>query len=204
MKTAHRTIALAAASFLAVYGCAFRGKKSDLTASVARDETDETISRILESVPYRNGPSLFKAFEDILCYGKLAGPALEKGLAHNNPAVRSFAAGVLGGLNDPIYIPPLKKMENDPNPAARYEAAFSRVELGDWSSISILIGGLEDPDRVIRYKCFDMLSSVTGLTFGYDWAEGPERRKETAARWREWWNSVSAPTRTASSFKTPE
>ncbi len=152
---------------------------------------ERDIMRILNSFPYQSGHAFFSSCDRVLNYGKPAIPILEsKGLSHPAPAARLAAAYLLGKFGDHASVDRLRELEYDPDAACRIEAASSRLDLGDWSVMPILIRGLRDEKRTIRYKCFEILSVKTGLTFGYDWASRKEDRDIAADRWQAWWEDV--------------
>jgi HEAT repeat protein len=172
---------------VAISGCASQTKESNGIA----DAVAEDVTRILAAVPFQSGPSLVEALHRIASYEALAVPPLVDGLRHEHPGVRSASAYVLGQLGDSKVIDPLRALAQDPDAAARYEAATARLALGDWTSVPLLIHGLRDENRVLRYKCFEILAQATGLTFGYDFASTLEDRERAADRWQDWWTRVS-------------
>lgn len=152
---------------------------------------DKDVARSLRALPYMAGPMLKEELDRIQAYGDLAIPALVGGLSEKEPNVRSASAYLLGEIGDPSALPELRKLDADLVPAVRYEAATARISLGDWTTVPALIAGLRDEDRLLRYKCFTVLSKATGLSFGYDYVAPSEKRESAADQWWEWWNSVA-------------
>lgn len=178
----------ATAMLLSSTGCRSTSPRgTDTLEGAVYDEVD----RLLASVPYRSGPALLQALDQIQAFGPMAKAPLREALHASHPQVRSAAAYVLGRMGDPEVIDWLEPLEEDPDAGVRYESASSRIALGDWTAVGVLIRGLEDPDRRHRYQCYEVLTQATGLTFGYDFAADPARREAAAMRWRRWWNEVS-------------
>ena len=149
---------------------------------------EDKIQERLAQVPYQHGEELLNNMLWLTQLGEQAIPYLAKALDSNVPKQRSSAAWILGRIGDRRAIPMLQRVKNDRNQIVRLEVARSLLMLGDWGEVGQLIHGLDSELQVVRYLCYEALTSVTGKSFGYDHrASDPVDREVALGKWQDWW-----------------
>jgi hypothetical protein len=149
---------------------------------------EEMIQEKIKQIPYQHKEELLNNLMWLARAGDQAVPALDEALSHDDPKVRASCAYVFGQMGDKRTIPILQRHRNDPHPVARLEIARSLLILGDYSTVPLIIQGLNSDMQHVRYLCYDILHSTTGKTFDYDHrAVDPVDREPAIAKWQGWW-----------------
>jgi HEAT repeats len=149
---------------------------------------EKQIIDIIARLQYLQKDRLVQAAQRLAYIGEPAIPYLFDGLRHDSALTRSTCAYALGLMKDPRTFSELSRVaEDDDVSLVRYEAAASLAMGGDSSAYPVLLDGLEDKDIRGRWKCYEMLKMATGRDFGYEADGEPEKRKQSVAAWKAWW-----------------
>src|SRR5262249_39240470 len=90
------------------------------------------------------------AAEALIRIGAGAVPDLLTALAHAQPAVRSYAARVLGLLGDERAVAALRQTVRDPDSVVRESAVLGLWKIGGAGAVEGLIDALQDEDHLVR------------------------------------------------------
>ena len=146
------------------------------------------IDKRIEGLKFQRGVALLDSLNWLIMYGETTIPHLVKALSDPDPRTRSYCAYVLGEIGNDSVVPVLREVqEGETHKLVRYEIAASLVTLGDWGQFGILVDGLEEKSKLLRFKCFDVLRKSLNLTLGYDPDSPEEERAAAVAKWRAWW-----------------
>jgi HEAT repeat protein len=102
----------------------------------------------------------------------------------DGPTIRRCRAHLLA-IGEPA-VPYLIQTFSRQKDHIRYEAIHTVVEVG-WVSVPYLIDELENEDPRVREGAIIALIDITGLSFGYNRAEGAAERQASIQQWHEWW-----------------
>ncbi len=124
-------------------------------------------------------------FRDV---GEPAYPNLLALVDDPRPKVAGTVLAALGATRDPRLVDHLRAIAwpAEDQVDLRLERARAHMQLGDWSAVSVLIDGLEDPRAMTRAICARSLQRATRQEFGFDASAEEEQRAEAVAQWRAW------------------
>ncbi len=157
------------------------------------DAMRASIDDILTRLPETEGAERLKLAERLVAYGEPALPRLIETLHHEDPAMRTLAAWLLGRRKDPRTLDALDGALSDGNEGVRYEAATALVRAGDARGMQPLVDGLVHSDPRVRSRSIKVLEQVTGETFAYRADDHPHERRAAVARWTAWLAERQAP-----------
>ena len=103
---------------------------------------------------------------------------------------RSGLAALLGGLfafgpagctapRGPLVV-------TDPDPSVKIPAFKKAVRKKDRAAVRQLVADLENDDPAVRLYAIGALRRMTGQTFGYQYYDGDEQRRQAVEQWRGW------------------
>ncbi len=111
---------------------------------------EETIRFLIETLAHYSPQIQRSAVESLVMIGQPAAGLLIEALASPTPLIRTRAALVLGRINDPRAVPPLKALLVGMDPGMRSAAAAALGQMGDPATIPDLTLLLGDPAEGIR------------------------------------------------------
>ncbi len=111
---------------------------------------EDTIRFLIETLAHYSPQIQRSAAESLVIIGKPAAGPLIEALASTTPLIRTRAALVLGRINDPRSVPPLKALLVGMDPGMRSAAAAALGLMGDMATIPDLTLLLGDPTEGIR------------------------------------------------------
>lgn len=192
MKRTSPLLWFAFAAFGGLYGCGTTSHATNNEFAQPNSLMAKEIDSRVEQIPYQHREELYNNLLWLAQRGEQAIPSLLKGLASNEPKVRSSTAWVLGRIGDRRTIGNLQQLVNDQHETVRLEVARSLVEMGDVKQAPTLIAALDSEKVQVRAMCHDALKRATGKDFGYDHlTDNMEQRKVAVLRWRQWWSVQS-------------
>ena len=103
--------------------------------------------------------------------------------------VADLAYTALATTRDKRLVSSLRAIPWDDNAptALLYSRARTHLRCGDWSHISLLIGGLRDSHDYNRALCARTLSTATNNDFGYHYNMPEDEREVAVQRWEAWY-----------------
>jgi HEAT repeat protein len=75
-------------------------------------------------------------------------------------SLRAAAADVLGNMKDPVAVPALRQVADDPDEEVRSRVAFALGRIGDRDAVPTLIGMLQDPHWTVRANAAQALGMI--------------------------------------------
>ena len=187
------TCALLLTAF-AVVSCGSKSRKynDDFDFAEPNQLVGKEIESRIEQIPFQRPDELFHNLLWLAQQGERSVRALQTGLAHKNPKVRSNCICALGYIGDRRTITFLRPMLEDDSEPVRLEAARWLVRMGDMGPLPKLVEGLDSDKILVRYGCHEALKEATNRDFGYDHLEEDVSvRRVSVLRWREWWAEQS-------------
>ncbi len=113
-------------------------------------------------------------------------------LADPDPDVVRAASQALGALEVKAALPALRAaLDRTIFRETRRDLAIAMGRVGSTDGIPVLLGGLDDPDDLVRESTFEALFAATGVHAGYDPLDDRPRRLEGIARLQTWWTEAS-------------
>lgn len=185
--------ALAVASILALPSCLSGPEPRETERdgyAVASPVLQREIDQRVENLPYVHGKDLQTSMARLIYIGEPAIMRLSESLEHEDAKARGAAAYILGEIGDKRAIPMIRPLLDDPVTIVRFEAAGALATLGDWSSLTVLIGALRHEKSSIRLKAFQVLSAQVKQDFGFIYNAPEDEREKAVRRWEEWWKSA--------------
>jgi HEAT repeat protein len=165
-----------------------------LPACVSDDETDPaTESQVrarIASLATLRGMDLANDIEILGVYMRPHSiPYLMDALqSDDSPRVRAGCASALGRSQDGRAVEALAgAAAGDSNPGVRFEAAYNLCLFRDGRGVPVLLDALRTDDVLWRRRAVDDLRRLTGLEFGYNPEDPPEKRNAAADRWDAWY-----------------
>jgi len=99
-------------------------------------------------------------------------------------AATSVLAGVVGVVVGGCAPAADDRGFDSPVPQAKLAAIMEAGRLDERSAIPKLVEQLNSADPLVRYTAARTLEDLLGETFGYDYADDPERRRIAIGKWR--------------------
>ena len=162
---------------------------------------EEIESRVTQ-IPYQHREELLTNLMWLSQTGESTIPSLLRGLQSEDAKVRSSCAWVLGRIHDRRTIPQLQVALRDSNESSRLEVARTLVSMGDLQPSPLLIEGLDNDKKEVRFLCHEALKAATGRDFGYDHLSDNDTQRHAAVLgWRQWWSEFSGDTFFASNYQ---
>ncbi|MFT7485908.1 MAG: hypothetical protein ACI9F9_001760 [Candidatus Paceibacteria bacterium] len=148
---------------------------------------DENSKRL----PWTHGIERIEIIQWFAMVGEPAYPVMLGMVNDPRNDVAGAALAALGATRDSRLVEPLREL---PWPDIEHadlalERARTLLRLGDWSMLSILIGGLSDDRTMIRALCAQALFEATHERFGYDANSPLEERAVAIEKWQAWWSA---------------
>lgn len=189
----HRTLTpmLALAAFLSLPGCVTEGAREDSARDSATPpvaQAHKAVTERIERMRFEYGKELLASVQALISLRELAKAPILEALPTTDARTRANLIYVLGYIGGPEAHASVRRHSADSDMAVRYEAAAALMQMGDWSSIPVLISFMESPDRRIRYKAFQVLRERTEQDFGYEFNAPEVQRAESVNRWKSWWD----------------
>ena len=170
-------------------GCAMFGSNEESPFAQPNTLMADEINTRVAQIPFQHRDELLQNLLWLSQTGETTITALLEGLKSDNPKMRSSCVWVLGRIHDRRTIPYLQPLTKDSNETVRLEAARSLVALGDFQQAPMLIEGLDDPRKEVRYLCHEALKAAAGRDFGFDHLGDNDRQhRMTVLGWRQWWD----------------
>ncbi len=117
----------------------------------------------------------------------------ETRLHADSPAVRRRAAESLGFLRARTAAPALARaLAEDPQAEVRREAVLALAWCGGRAELGALQAAMADPDWSVRQSAWVALCNLTGMEFPYDALATENARREQAATWRTFLDTIPA------------
>ena len=148
---------------------------------------ERQVQKIVARIPYQSGPALIEDLNRLIAFGHFSVKPMCECLKSRNAKVRSSAAFVLGQLKVTESLDELFDLTDDKNKLVRLEAARAILDIGAWDTVPILLVGLGDNEKSVRYLSFDALNRKTGENFGFQFDGPAEERREATEKWFLWW-----------------
>jgi len=161
LSSADETTRAAAARCLGSFG----GEAAAAVPHLIKLLTDHPPPRYGGSIPMYS--PAYEALESLVRIGKPAIPYLTAALDHEDTAVRTRAADVLGRIGDGRAKEKLLAMLDDESPQIRAQAALSLGKIGGPDTLEPLLAAAEDPHSLVRGH------ALTGLALSPGIAEDP-------------------------------
>ena len=183
-------------------GCAMFGSNEESPFAQPNTLMADEINTRVAQIPFQHRDELLQNLLWLSQTGETTITALLEGLKSDNPKMRSSCVWVLGRIHDRRTIPYLQPLTKDSNETVRLEAARSLVALGDFQQAPMLIEGLDDPRKEVRYLCHEALKAAAGRDFGFDHLGDNDRQhRMTVLGWRQWWSDYSGDPKFAESYR---
>ena len=143
-----------------------------------------------EVLPWTNGRDRIDLITWFASVGEPAYDKLLGFLVDERPVVVTTALAALGATGDSRLVPYIRDAEQPTwEGTLLLESARTRVRLGDWSAMPILINGLESDEVFVRGLCAQSLYQATNEKLGFDAHASLPEREASIARWRAWWET---------------
>jgi len=160
-----------------------------LPSSALRDDIEQQAA----ALPYRHGADRLEAIAWFTSVGEPAYDTLLTFLVDDRASVVASALAALGGTRDHRLVPYLQDAERaEWTGTLALEYARTRVRLGDWDAMPVLIGGLESDVKLERALCVETLFEATRERHGFHAGASLPERQAAVERWRGWWERRSA------------
>lgn len=154
---------------------------------------ESEIAKHAESLPWTHGRDRVDLISWFASVGEPAYDTLLLFLEDERPEVVGTALAALGATRDARLVPYLRDAERASwSGPLRLESARTRVRLGDWEAMPVLIDGLESEDHFKRAMCAQALFEATRENKGFAPGAALPEREEAVARWRTWWQQRSS------------
>jgi len=153
---------------------------------LGNEQVQQDVRDLFARVPGSSPSQWTKTARELTAYGERAVPQLVANLQSELPRVALMSAYVLGMVKDPRSLGALQRATLSSDRLLRYEAATAMVRMGDERGLPTLIGGLEDPDPLVRARSILVLYERTNETLDYKADDPPGERAAAVARWRAW------------------
>jgi hypothetical protein len=178
-------VALAALS-----GCA----SDSIESHPANPEIQREVKAVVENVRSETGTALYTDLRRLVAFDVFAVRQVSDLAEDVNPRLRSNAMWVLAQIQDRDHPAIMAKIDgvlrhglDDVDLSVRYESAVGLAARGNWDVLPILIGGLEQQDSGIRFRCNEQLVATTSRDFGFPIDGSTEQRKAAVDRWKQWY-----------------
>lgn len=161
-----------------------------LPSSSLRDDIEQQAA----ALPYRHGTERIEAITWFTTIGEPAYETLLAFLADDRQAVVGSALAALGATRDHRLVPYLREAGRPEwtGTTLALEYARTRVRLGDWDAMPVLIDGMESEVKLERALCVETLFEATRERHGYSAGASLPERQAAIQRWRGWWERRSA------------
>ena len=160
-----------------------------LPSSSLRDDIQQQAA----ALPYRHGADRLDAITWFTAVGEPAYDTLLGFLEDDRTSVVGSALAALGATRDHRLVPYLREAGRPEwTGALGLEYARTRVRLGDWEAMPVLIEGLESEVKLERALCVETLYEATRERHGFVAGASLPERRAAVERWRGWWERRSA------------
>ena len=109
-------------------------------------------------------------------------------MARRRAALAALVCGVLAPGPGPAgcTAPRRPLVVTDPDPSVKIPAFKKAVDEKDRAAVRQLVADLENDDPAVRLYAIGALRRMTGQSFGYEYYDGDEQRRQAVERWRRW------------------
>ncbi|HUT10078.1 MAG TPA: HEAT repeat domain-containing protein [Thermoguttaceae bacterium] len=139
----------------------FGGEAAPAVPHLIKLLTDHPPPRYEGSIPMYS--PAYEALESLVRIGKPAIPDLTAALDHEDTAIRTRAADVLGQIGDGRAKKKLLAMLDDESPQIRAQAALSLGKIGGPDTLEPLLAAAEDPHSLVRGHALAGLALCPGI-----------------------------------------
>ena len=141
-------------------------------------------------LPWTHGRDRIDLITWFAAVGEPAYDTLLGFLTDERPVVVTTALAALGATGDSRLVQHIRDAENPQwDGTLLLESARTRVRLGDWEAMPVLISGLESDEAFVRGLCAQSLFQATKEKMGFNAHDSLPEREAAVARWRSWWKS---------------
>jgi hypothetical protein len=151
-----------------------------------------TVEVLLAFLPWAEDEHLAgavqKALTTLTVPGGKVDPSLVRALDDALPVRRAVAAEVLAGLGDATYLPALRKLLQDPDPAVRLCVAVALVHAREKAAVPVLIDLAASLPQEQAWQAEDILQRLAGTQAPRAGPVGdPAARQKHRDAWHAWW-----------------